>query len=98
MTILEAIRDPALFGPLFRNRESWRAWEALLAALFGLELTKEQLATYRRHTGRKHPPKAQAKEGWLIVGRRGGKSWMAAKPTASGNMPTATGRSLACRA
>ena len=78
MTILEAIRDPALFGPFFRDRESWRAWEAFLSALFGLELTKEQLAIYRRLTGRKQPPKAQAQEGWLIVGRRGGKSRIAA--------------------
>ena len=43
MTILEAIRDPALFGPFFRNHESWQAWEALLSALFGLKLTKEQV-------------------------------------------------------
>jgi len=78
MTILEAIRDPALFGSFFRNRESWRAWEAFLAALFGLKLSKQQLATYRQHTGRERPPGSQAPEAWLIVGRRGGKSRIAA--------------------
>jgi len=78
MTILEAVRDPALFGPFFRDRESWRAWEAFLSALFGLKLTKEQLATYRQHTGRRNPPKVQVPEAWLIVGRRGGKSRIAA--------------------
>jgi len=78
MTILEAVQDPALFGPFFRDRKSWHAWEAFLSALFGLKLTKEQLAIYREHTGRKQPPKAQAQEGWLIVGRRGGKSRIAA--------------------
>jgi len=25
MTILDTIRDPALFGPWFRDRVSWRA-------------------------------------------------------------------------
>ena len=38
MTILEAMRDPALFGPWFKDRDSWRAWEAFLAALFGLPM------------------------------------------------------------
>ena len=78
MTILQAIRDPALFGPFFRDRESWRAWEAFLSALFGLPLSKQQVATYRQHTGRKSQPKVQAPEAWLIVGRRGGKSRIAA--------------------
>jgi hypothetical protein len=26
MTILEAINDPLLFGPWFKDRESWAAW------------------------------------------------------------------------
>jgi len=78
MTILEAVHDPALFGPFFRDRKSWRAWEAFLSALFGLPLSKQQVATYQQHTGRKSPPKVQAPEAWLIVGRRGGKSRIAA--------------------
>jgi len=78
MTLLEAVRDPALFAPFFRDHTSWRAWKAFLAALFGLPLTDEQLATYRQHTGREHPPKTQVPEAWLIVGRRGGKSRIAA--------------------
>ena len=73
LTILDAIGDPALFAPLFPG-PSWAAWWALLAALFGLPMTPEQLAVYRECTGRTEPPARPAKEAALIVGRRGGKS------------------------
>lgn len=79
MTILEAMRDPALFGPWFRDRETWRAWEAFLACLFGLPFTNlEMQAIYEKHTGRKLPPSIPAREAWVVVGRRGGKSQIAA--------------------
>ncbi len=42
MTLLEARRDPALFGSFFGDRTTWQAWEAFLATLFGLPLTPEQ--------------------------------------------------------
>ncbi len=38
MNILTAINDPAVFAPWFRDRDTWRAWFAFLATLFGLEL------------------------------------------------------------
>jgi hypothetical protein len=44
MTILDAMHDPALFGPWFKDRASWRAWEAFLAALFGLPMDAEAAA------------------------------------------------------
>jgi hypothetical protein len=77
MTILDAMRDRALFGPWF-DAASWTAWLAFLAALFALPLDSEALDTYRRHTGRTTPPDAAAKEAWVVVGRRGGKSRIAA--------------------
>ena len=79
MTILDAMHDPALFGPWFRDRTSWQAWEVFLAALFALLLGGEDAtALYARHTGRTAPPTVPAREGWVIVGRRGGKSRIAA--------------------
>ncbi len=57
---------------------SWEGWRSLLAALFALPMTPEQLDCYRRHTGRTAPPTAPAREAWLIIGRRGGKSFIAA--------------------
>lgn len=76
-TILDAMADPALFGRVFRGA-SWDVWRVLLRALFGLALSGEELETFRRHTGRQTPPEAPAREAWLVVGRRGGKSLIAA--------------------
>ena len=78
MTLLEALDDPLLFAPWFRDRTTWAAWTAFLAALFGLPMTPEQLAVYRAHTGRTVVPIAQAVEAWLVCGRRAGKSFMLA--------------------
>jgi len=79
MTILDAMHDPALFGPWFKQRRSWRAWEVFLAALFGLPLDGEDAAAiFARHTGRTAVPTSAAREAWVIVGRRGGKSRIAA--------------------
>ena len=75
-TILEAIQDPRLL-PGFAD-SSWAPWKAALAALFGLPMTQDQLDIYRAHTGRDEFPTMPASEGWFIVGRRGGKSRMAA--------------------
>ena len=78
MTILEALHDPHLFGPWFGDRTSWRAWEAFLAALFSLPMGADDAAVYAQHTGRTAPPAAPSREAWVIVGRRGGKSRIAA--------------------
>jgi hypothetical protein len=77
-TLLDCINDPHLFAPWFRDPSAWQAWFAFIAALFALPMTADQLAIYREHTGRDEPPAAIAKEGWLICGRRAGKSFVLA--------------------
>ncbi len=52
LTLLDAMGDPALFGPYFRD-ESWQAWRAFLSALFGLPMDKATMEIYQRHTGRR---------------------------------------------
>ncbi len=54
--IIKACADPNLFGLWFKDRDTWQAWFAFLAALFALEMTPEQLELFRRHTGRQDPP------------------------------------------
>jgi hypothetical protein len=78
VTILDACADPNLFAAWFRDRATWESWFSFLAALFGLPMTPEQLATYQRCTGRTAPPSAPSSEAWLVIGRRGGKSFMLA--------------------
>lgn len=73
MNIIEAMDDPALFGPHFQGG-SWGAWRAFLRALFALPMGDADLAAYRHHTGRSEPPAAPFKEAALVCGRRGGKS------------------------
>jgi phage terminase large subunit-like protein len=67
-----------LFAPWFRDRATWPAWFTFLRALFGLPLSPSQLPLYRECTGRTEPPTAPATEGWLICGRRAGKSFILA--------------------
>ena len=78
MTILDALDDPNLLGAAFPDAESWTAWRAFLAAVYGLPMTADQAAIFRRHTGRQTSPEAQAREVWCIAGRRAGKSRVAA--------------------
>ncbi len=73
MNILAALDDPDLFAPHFRG-DTWQAWWAFLAALFGLPMDADTLALYRHHTGRVKPPAQAFTEAALICGRRGGKS------------------------
>lgn len=77
MTILDALSDPNLFTRQFAG-ESWASWRAFLAALFGLTLDGDALVLYRECTGRETPPAGPARECWVVVGRRGGKSRVAA--------------------
>ncbi|MEW8193980.1 MAG: hypothetical protein AB2793_09730 [Candidatus Thiodiazotropha sp.] len=77
-TIIDTIRDPHLFAPWFKEPNSWCAWRAFLCALFGLSMSKEALTIYQRHTGRIELPAKPFNEAWLVVGRRGGKSFITA--------------------
>ncbi len=75
--ILDAMHHPDLFGPHFEGG-TWEAWQAFLAALFGLQMSADQRRIYRQCTARKSPPRGQYNEAWLCVGRRAGKSFIAA--------------------
>jgi hypothetical protein len=77
VNILDATRDPNVFGQHFRT-ETWDAWLAFLCALFALPMTDEQLAIYRKYTGRETPPAEPLHEAWLICGRRADKSFVLA--------------------
>jgi hypothetical protein len=74
-SVLSIMAD--LFGEHF-DGSSWDAWRAFLAALFALPMTEAQVELFRQCTGREQPPVAPSREGWMVVGRRGGKSRIAA--------------------
>jgi hypothetical protein len=72
--IVQAIRDPRLFGSLFDDLGTWNTWLVWLKAVFGLPMTDQELELYRQCTGRTDYPNSGVKEAYAIVGRRGGKS------------------------
>src|SRR5258707_13734105 len=75
--IIDAINNPKLFGslPRFKKLETWACWLVVLKAIFGLAMTADDLVVFQRHTGRTTPPRDGFKETYLIIGRRGGKSF-----------------------
>ena len=75
LTILDAMDDENLFAPHFDNAESWVAWRAFLAVLFGYPLDEQQRELFRRCTGREHINSEGHHEAWMVIGRRGGKSF-----------------------
>ena len=76
MTIVEALEDNNLFAPWF-NDESWAAWKVVLKTTFNIKLTGKELDLFQKYTARQAVPKTVT-ELWLLVGRRGGKSMIAA--------------------
>ncbi len=78
VTILDACRDPKLFGPWFRTPETWLSWFAFLSALFGLAMLPEMVAIFEACTARTVATLGTITEVWLICGRRSGKSFVLA--------------------
>src|SRR5262245_44868863 len=67
-TILDALDLAGMTGA------DWYAWRVFWKAAYALPLAPDELAVFQRHTGRMVPPTEPITEGWLVVGRRGGKS------------------------
>ena len=78
MNIIEAIDDTALLGAAIRDRETFLGWRTLLKALFGLPMAAEEQSLFRACTGLTELPTAGFAILWLIIGRRGGKSFVMA--------------------
>jgi hypothetical protein len=77
MHLVDALDRPELLGDSFAH-PSWSACKTVLRVLDGLPLADEAHALYVRCTGRSSPPERPAREAFLVVGRRGGKSRIAA--------------------
>jgi hypothetical protein len=78
MNIVEAIEDPKLFGELFKDPRTWRAWFIYLKALFGLPMDKSELGLMKASTALKRQPSKRVRESYVICGRRSGKSFVSA--------------------
>ena len=68
ITLLQALSDPRLFGPLFPSPD-WDPWRTFCKALIGAPIPEPELPLYRRCTGRAAPPTRPATEAWVVAGR-----------------------------
>jgi len=76
MNIIEAIHDRNLFGRMFKDPASWRAWGVYLAALFGLPIEPADIGLLTQCTGLTASPGESVRESFVICGRRAGKSFI----------------------
>jgi hypothetical protein len=78
ITIDRAMRDRALFGGALGDLTWWLTWLVVLKAAFGLGLDRGDLELWHRVAGQREPPLRRVRELWCSIGRRGGKSRIAA--------------------
>ena len=78
VNIADALADPQLLGAAFPDLTSWATWLVVLKAAFALPLDAAELATFRKVAGDRDPPTRRVRELWCIIGRRSGKSRIAA--------------------
>ena len=69
---------PNLLGAALGDTQTWQTWRVVLKACFGLELNREEARAFASVAGSRAPPAQRIRELWAIVGRRGGKSKIAA--------------------
>ena len=77
-SILDACQSTKLFSCWFKDAQTWRAWFAFLAAMFGLPMDAEAREIFKACTSRSQSRSNGHAEAWLICGRRSGKSFILA--------------------
>lgn len=74
-----ALADKQLLGSaLDDDLDSWSTWLTVLRAAFGLPLSPYDRKRFAQVAGERKPPTQPLQELWCAVGRRGGKSRVAA--------------------
>ncbi len=61
VTLRQALEDPGLLGSALAG-PTWHAWRVILLAAMGEPLTKDELATFTKFTGRKTAPSKRIDE------------------------------------
>lgn len=73
-----AMSDPNLLGAALGDPASWSTWRAVLKGAFGEDFTADEAALFASVSGGRPVPRERVDQLWAIVGRRGGKTRMAA--------------------
>ena len=77
-TIDRAIQDKNLLGAALGDPTTWAMWLVVLKAVFGQELNRSERRAFASVAGGRKPPQQMVREFWAIIGRRAGKSRIAA--------------------
>lgn len=77
ITIEKALGDPALLGAGLGNLATWANWCAVLKGAFGIQLSRKERRAFEV-VAQRAPPTKRVGELWCILGRRSGKSRIAA--------------------
>ena len=78
VAIDQALGNPKLLGHALGDVSSWTTWLVALRAAYGLPLDEDQRQVFASIAGGREPPTSRVRELWAVVGRRAGKSRMAA--------------------
>jgi hypothetical protein len=76
IAIDQALTDPKLLGAALGP--SWSRWTSVLRAAFALPMSDDDLAMFHEVAGDRAPPTHRVRELWAVVGRRSGKTRVAA--------------------
>jgi hypothetical protein len=76
--IVQAMIERDLLGAGFGDPKTWQQWRIVLRATFGLKLSQEEAEAFAAIAGGRQPPAQRVKELWCVLGRRSGKSRVAA--------------------
>ena len=78
ITILDCLDDPNIFAPFFKSPENLGSMAHISRCSVWFSARQSQADTFRECTGRQEPPDKAAREAYLVIGRRGGKSFVLA--------------------
>jgi Terminase large subunit, ATPase domain len=78
ITINHALTDHNLLGAALGDAAPWQHWCTVLKAAFAIDLNQDETRAFASVAGSRTPPARRVRELWAIIGRRGGKSRMAA--------------------
>jgi len=76
--IASALTDPNLLGASFPELDTWQTWLAVLKAAFGQPLNRKERRAFESVSGGRRSPARRVRELWALIGRRAGKSRVAA--------------------
>jgi Terminase large subunit, T4likevirus-type, N-terminal len=76
--IATALADEKLLGASFPDLSTWETWLAVIKAAFGRPLNREERRAFESVAGGRKSPQRRVRELWALLGRRSGKSRIAA--------------------